>query len=60
MNCPNCTKELVYKDWYGTNMKFNGSGNKKGNIYSCENESCESYEEHFHTRNGELQEGYPC
>ena len=60
MDCPNCGKELNYHDWYGIKMKFDGSGEKKGEIFKCENESCNLFEETFHTRNGELCDGYPC
>lgn len=64
MDCPYCGKELKYHDWFGTKMKFNGSGNKKGDIYKCENEECESsdFNNSFYTRGNsdELHEGYPC
>ena len=60
MNCPNCEKELNLHDWYGTNMGFTRTPKKIGDIYKCDNEQCESYEQSFHTRNGELLEGFPC
>lgn len=60
MDCPTCNRELEWHDWYGTNMGSTREPNKLGDIYICQNEECESYEEHFHTRQGELCEGYPC
>lgn len=62
MECLYCGEELKYHDWFGVNMKFDGTGEKRGDIYKCENEKCEAYEETFYTRNGsdELHEGYPC
>lgn len=60
MECPYCEQELTYDDWYGTNMGYHRENNKLGDIYKCENESCEAFEEHFHTRNEELVQGYPC
>lgn len=34
---------------------------KIGDIFKCENEECEMFDEHFYTdRQGNLQEGYPC
>lgn len=60
MQCPYSDHELEWHDWYGNHMKLNGSGNKIGDIYLCQEENCEAYEQHFYTRNGELNEGYPC
>jgi len=60
MECPSCNEELEYHDWYGTNMGFTRVNKKVGDIYICKNEKCESFEQHFHTRNDELLEGYPC
>lgn len=59
MECPNCEKELNCIDWYGFNM---GTGReiKSGDIYKCLNEDCLSFEQHFYTRKGQLNEGYPC
>jgi hypothetical protein len=60
MNCPNCKQELKYHDWFGTNMGFTRIAKKIGDIYKCENEECENYEQFFYTRREELFEGYPC
>jgi len=60
MECPYCKQELKYHDWYGVEMKFDGSGTKSGEILKCKNEVCKSYEETFYTRKEELFEGYPC
>lgn len=64
MKCPYCKQELKWHDWFGTNMKFNGLGDKKGDIYKCENEKCDSqsFNYSFYTRinDDELKEGYPC
>ncbi len=62
MNCPYCNKELIYHDWFGHNMKLDGSGVKCGDIYKCENEKCEVCGQTFYTRGNsdELKEGFPC
>lgn len=60
MECPYCNQELDYHDWFGTNMAHDPI--KQGNIYICQNEACEMFEEHFYTRENsdEIYEGYPC
>ena len=60
MLCPYCSHELGYHDWFGTNMGRNP--HKTGDIYICQNEDCEAYEQHFYTRinDNELYEGFPC
>ena len=64
MNCPYCEQELKWHDWFGTNMRFDGSGDKKGDIYECKNEErdSQSFNYSFYTRlnDDELKEGYPC
>lgn len=65
MECPYCNQELEWHDYFG-NLDHNTiSGiNKKGDIYKCTNEECESetFNYYFYTRldNDELKEGYPC
>jgi len=65
MECPYCGEELKWEDYYGKFKKGNYWTpiyiDKVGDIYICENEKCEYYQEHFYTDpNGYLQEGYPC
>lgn len=62
MECTYCGEELNCIDYYGLGNPFRSDFIKQGDIYRCENEECEMYYEHFHTRdNGdELHEGYPC
>ncbi len=64
MICPYCDQELKYHDWYGINMGFNRSGNKKGDIFKCHNEDCESnsFNYLFYTKgkSDDLHEGHPC
>ena len=60
MECPYCEKELDWHDWYGTKM-WSSSPKKSGDIYRCQNEECEVFDEYFYTDgNGEVHEGYPC
>jgi hypothetical protein len=63
MICPYCGAELEYEDYFG---KYLGDWcwDKKGEIYKCPNENCESsdfnyYFYSFDDRN-DLYEGYPC
>ena len=67
MECPYCNQELAYHDFYGKNLRLDSFNRvkdgfvKSGDIYICNNENCEYYEEHFYTdKNEELHEGYPC
>ena len=62
MECESCNEKLEWHDWFGKNMKFNGGGDKTGDIYKCHNEECDYYNQAFHTRNsgGGLIEGMPC
>jgi len=75
MECPTCEQELNYHDYYfsgrqesrcgnsGNGLHYPASDYKKlGDIYKCENEECESFEESFYTKlpSDELIEGYPC
>lgn len=69
--CPACTSDLQWKDEYFTGRPESFYGNAAngihypstkqhlGDIYQCMNEDCECFQSHFHTRNGELIEGYP-
>ena len=60
MECPYCEKELIYHDYYGF-FASHQSGEKIGDIFKCENEYCELFDEHFYTdKEGNLNEGYPC
>ena len=60
MECPYCGKELRYKDYYGRYLG-NDNWDKKGEIYQCDNEECEFFDEYFHTDpRGYFKEGYPC
>ena len=62
MKCPYCGEELEYHDYYGFGNPNSNNFKKIGEIFKCENEDCEAYEEHFHTKENddELYEGYPC
>lgn len=68
MECLYSEHELTWRDFYGKHRWEMGLGvtgmrdhwEKSGDIYKCENEECPGYELHFHTRNGELIEGFPC
>jgi hypothetical protein len=63
MECPYCGQELEYHDYFG---RYLGKDrwDKKGEIYKCQNEECESmvFNYFFYTRldSDNLQEGYPC
>ena len=63
MECPYCENELRWIDYFGFYLG-NDKWDKKGDIYKCDNESCESeiFNYHFHTyiNNDNLKEGYPC
>lgn len=60
MECPYCSQEMDCHDFYGHYLG-NGNWNKQGDIYKCNNEKCEAYEQHFYTDvQGNLHEGYPC
>ncbi len=65
MNCPYCNGELTWHDYFGKlNHKSMSGIDKRGDIYKCENEECESetfnYCFHTYLPDGELKEGYPC
>lgn len=61
MECPYCEGELRYHDYYGLGIPMREDFKKLGDIYMCDNEECEAYQEHFYTdQNDELREGYPC
>ncbi|MFX0135471.1 MAG: hypothetical protein ACFFDN_17640 [Candidatus Hodarchaeota archaeon] len=67
MECPECKCELKWIDYYGTNLHLDEFDrpkpgfNKIGDIYQCDNEECNCYQDYFHTDNtDELKEGYPC
>lgn len=61
MECPYCEEELQYHDYYGFGNPYGPQFVKQGDIYKCDNDSCEMYEEHFYTdKQDELHEGYPC
>ena len=71
MDCPHCSQELNYSDYYFTGNYSaykkgyaNNGFEKKGDIYKCSNEECESqtFNGHFYTKinSDELFEGYPC
>lgn len=62
MECPICNKELTCIDYFGRILNHQ-DGHVEGDIYQCQNEECEGYQEHYHThRNNpdDLHEGYPC
>jgi hypothetical protein len=59
MDCPYCGEELAWHDYYGP--RVDGRIQKRGDIYKCENEECDAYEQHFYTdQREELHDGYPC
>jgi hypothetical protein len=73
MECPYCEQELHYHDTYGTGrheyyygtaangIHYPSTWKKLGDIYKCENEECEAFEQHFYTdERDNLHEGYPC
>ena len=61
MDCPYCEEELNYEDYYGRGIPGREGFEKIGDIYRCDSEGCEMYQEHFHTDSDDnLQEGYPC
>jgi len=68
MNCPYCNGELNCFDYYGKRKVAEHYYThpqswieKEGNIYKCDNEECEGYEQHFYSDvNENLYEGYPC
>lgn len=63
MKCPYCESELEYHDYFGRYLG-NDTWDKKGEIYKCENEECESqsFGGFFWTTmtSDRLNEGYPC
>ena len=62
MKCAICNKDLTCIDYFGRILKHQ-DGHVEGDIYQCQNEECEGYQEHYHThRNNpdDLHGGYPC
>ena len=65
MECPYCGIELEYEDYFGRYLG-NDNWDKKGEIYKCPNEECESeiFGNFFYIwmsdNNNRLYEGYPC
>ena len=62
MECPYCNQELNCIDYYGHYLG-NDKWDKKGDIYKCYNEECDSieFDNFFYTDlKGNLHEGYPC
>jgi hypothetical protein len=62
MTCPTCEQELLLIDYFGR-IASHQDGHVEGDIYQCENEDCESYQEYYHTHRStpdELHNGYPC
>lgn len=67
MECPYCETDLTCTDFYGRNLRLDSLDRvkdgfeKEGDIFRCDNEDCEMYEESFYTdRFDELHDGYPC
>lgn len=62
MVCIYCEEELNYWDTYGFGIPGRSDFKEIGDIFKCENEECECYQETFYTKNndGELYEGFPC
>ncbi len=67
MECLYCQQELTCEDFYGKNLRLDNLGKikegfiKTGDIYRCQNEECDYFDEHFYTDSqGNLHEGYPC
>lgn len=61
MECPYCEEELHCHDYYGMGNPLRDGFEKLGDIYKCDNEECEMYQENFYTdRQEDLHEGYPC
>jgi hypothetical protein len=59
--CPCCNLPLVYNDVFGF-LFPNQSGEIVGDIFRCENEKCDYYQEFFHSfyADLEIRNGYPC
>jgi hypothetical protein len=77
MECPICNEELDCIDYFyqGRPERFTGTAGCGlhypatkdykviGDIYKCNNEDCEGYQESYHTHRenpDDLHEGYPC
>jgi hypothetical protein len=60
MECPYCLNELCDHDYFGRGIPGTRDFKKIGDIYKYANEDCSMFDQHFHTRNGDLREGYPC
>lgn len=60
--CPYCGQELNYDDYYQRGL--GETAQKLGDIYQCQNKSCEANGRFFYTVDtegtGELHEGFPC
>jgi len=62
MECPYCAQQLTHDDCFGR-FAAHQDGKTCGDIYKCNNEECEAYQQPFYTYRhdgGELHEGYPC
>lgn len=62
MNCPKCGLELVCIDYFGR-ICAHQDGHIEGDIFQCNNENCDGFQEYYHTHRsdpGDLHEGYPC
>jgi len=63
MECPYCFEELEYEDYFGRYLGL-GHWDKKGEIYKCPNQDCESqvFNFYFYIWNDDtrIYEGYPC
>lgn len=62
MEYPYCGEELNYDTYWGR-ICAHQDGHVEGDIYSCENEDCEMYQESFHVYRSnpdDIHEGYPC
>lgn len=60
MNCPECDTQLICADIYGF-YKGRGHWDKNGDIYKCQNEDCDYFDEYFYTdKLGGIRYGYPC
>jgi hypothetical protein len=68
MECLGCNIELKCIDYYGKIKHANNYYTypqswieKEGDIFKCENEECEFYDEYFYSdKQNNLKQGYPC
>lgn len=62
MECPECQEELHCIDYFGRYLT-RGNWDVRGDIYQCDNEECNGFQDYYHTyrnNSGNLQNGYPC